>query len=185
VAPLRLFWGEQQATGTFVSVVCISFQNGVDRPRSAAEQPSAIMPAMHVARFASAAESAAAAAESNILEVQGQRIHLFKNTGSTGEVDLAAIYDACRVFHQIATREIRKFVVQTGFSIRMAADHGRTILLKSSGMDEGFWIGVVVIDIELDGFDEIGNALKGSASNAFSSDFSKPTLELLDEMLVA
>ena len=33
-----------------------------------------------------------------------------------------------------------------------------------------------MIDIKLDGFDEIGDALEGSASDAFSCDFSKPML---------
>ena len=48
-------------------------------------------------------------------------------------------------------------------------------LVDAFGPDEGFWIGVVVIDIKLDGLDEIGDALEGSASDAFG-DFSKPTL---------
>jgi hypothetical protein len=50
-------------------------------------------------------------------------------------------------------------------------------LVDTFGPDEWFGMGVVVIDIELDGCDEIGNAFKGTASNAFSCDFSKPTLD--------
>jgi hypothetical protein len=49
-------------------------------------------------------------------------------------------------------------------------------LVDAFGPDEWFWIGVV-IDIELDGCDEIGNAFKGTASNAFSCDVSKPALD--------
>ena len=50
-------------------------------------------------------------------------------------------------------------------------------MIDAFGPDEGFWIGVVVIDIELDGLDEIGDTCEGSASDAFSCDFSKPTLD--------
>lgn len=86
--------------------------------------------------YATAAESAAVPAEIGILEVQGQRLHLLKEAKSNGSVDLESLYDACRIFHRIATREIKRLVGQTEFSIRMAADYGRAFLLKSSGLDE-------------------------------------------------
>jgi hypothetical protein len=43
---IDLFWGEQQTTGTLVSVVCIFFQNGVYRPCSPIGATFGLMPAM-------------------------------------------------------------------------------------------------------------------------------------------
>jgi hypothetical protein len=54
--------------------------------------------------YATAAESAAMPAGIRILEIQGQRIHLLMETEPDGSVDLEFLYDACRVFHRIATR---------------------------------------------------------------------------------
>jgi len=50
-------------------------------------------------------------------------------------------------------------------------------LVDAFGPDEGFWVGVVLVDIKFDGSDEIGDAFEGSAADAFSCDFSKPTLD--------
>lgn len=70
-----------------------------------------------------------------ILEVQGGRIHLYVESAVPNEQLVRKLIRSCEVFHHIATREISKLAGKTSFSIRMAADHGRAILLRSNGED--------------------------------------------------
>lgn len=86
--------------------------------------------------FASAAESVGSASGMRILEVQGQRIHLYLEAANPTEDSVELLVMACRAFYRIAKREISQRVGDTPFSIRMAADHGRAILLRSVGDDQ-------------------------------------------------
>ncbi len=85
--------------------------------------------------YASAAESVSTLAEIQILEVQGQRLHLFRQADAPIPEITESMINACRVFYRIAIREIARFAGQEEFSVRMAADYGRAIFLRSSGDD--------------------------------------------------
>lgn len=85
--------------------------------------------------FASAAEAVGRVSGIRILEVQGPRLHLYLEAQVPTDADVRMLVQACRVFHQLATMEISQLVGDVDFSIRMASDHGRAILLRSTGED--------------------------------------------------
>ena len=49
-----------------------------------------------------------------------------------------------------------------------------------SGPDEGFGVGIVVIEVLLDGGFEFGDALEDTAANAVLGDPAKETLDLIE-----
>lgn len=85
--------------------------------------------------FAWAADSACEPNWLHILEVQGQRIHLFAESSAPNTQIVERLIRSCRNFHGLATREIARIAGKTPFSLRMAADYGRAILLRSTGED--------------------------------------------------
>lgn len=85
--------------------------------------------------FASSAEAVGRASGMRILEVQGPRLHLYLEAGTPTEADVRRLVQACRVFYQLATTEVSQLVGDVEFSIRMAADYGRAILVRSTGAD--------------------------------------------------
>lgn len=84
--------------------------------------------------YATAAEAIARSSGLRILEVQGQRVHLFRESGEPRR-EAEQVVDACRVFHDLATKKIQEIRRTLPFTIRMAADYGRAILLRSVGED--------------------------------------------------
>src|SRR5207248_11534684 len=84
--------------------------------------------------YATAAEAIARSSGLRILEVQGQRLHLFRESGEPRS-DAEQVVDACKVFHDLATKKIQEIRRTLPFTIRMAADYGRAILLRSVGAD--------------------------------------------------
>jgi hypothetical protein len=85
--------------------------------------------------LASAAEAVGRVSGMRILEIQGQRLHLYLEAQIPREAEVRKLVQACRVFYQLATAEIGRLIGDTPFSIRMASDHGRAILLRSTGDD--------------------------------------------------
>ena len=85
--------------------------------------------------YAWAAEAVCEADWLRVLEVQGQRLHLFAETSDTSPENVQRLIRSCRVFHGLASREINQIVQDEPFNIRMAADYGRAILLRSTGDD--------------------------------------------------
>src|SRR5260221_2334932 len=82
--------------------------------------------------FASAAESVGSTSGLRILEVQGQRLHLFLETDVPSPEIFDDLLQGCRVFHRLAKQEIGTLAGPAPFYIRMAADYGRAILLRST-----------------------------------------------------
>ena len=85
--------------------------------------------------YASAAEGAARAAGIRILEVQGRRLHLFRESIRAEASLTAEVLNACKVFFALASEQIGAIATGTPFTIRMAVDYGRAILLRSVGDD--------------------------------------------------
>src|SRR5579862_9058672 len=79
--------------------------------------------------YASAAEAVSDRSNTFILEVQGQRLHLFQQAETADDGALWQLIGACRVFHSLASAKIREIVPSQVFNIRMALDHGRAILI--------------------------------------------------------
>lgn len=84
--------------------------------------------------YASAAEAVGRAAQLRILEVQGRRIHLFRESSAPAR-DGQQVLDACKILHDLASVKIREIRGNLPFTIRMAVDYGRAILLRSVGDD--------------------------------------------------
>lgn len=84
--------------------------------------------------YATAADAIAQATGLRILEVQGLRLHLFRESKQPAK-DAEQVINACKVFHDLATTKIREIRRTLPFTIRMAADYGRAILLRSVGED--------------------------------------------------
>ena len=85
--------------------------------------------------LASAAEAVGRVSGMRILELQGQRIHLYLEAAIPTDATVRKLVEGLRVFYQLATAEIGRLVGDIPFSLRMAADHGRAILLRSIGDD--------------------------------------------------
>ena len=85
--------------------------------------------------YASAVDSICESGWLRILEIQGQRVHLFLETADVSDQNFERLVDSCRAFQNLATEEIGRIAGQIPFSIRMATDHGRAILLRSTGDD--------------------------------------------------
>lgn len=102
----------------------------------AGDEEAAVRTLEILQRYAWAADAVCEPDWLRILEVQGQRIHLFAETGDAGPDMVERLIRSCRVLHGLATHEIANLAGDASFSIRMAADFGRAILLRSTGVDD-------------------------------------------------
>lgn len=84
--------------------------------------------------YATAAEAIGRSSGLRVLEVQGQRLHLFRESNAPRR-DAQEVIVGCKMFHHLATAKIREIKQDLPFTIRMAADYGRAILLRSVGED--------------------------------------------------
>lgn len=138
--------------------------------------------------YATAAEATTLHANIRILEVQGTRIHLFKDLPTVSSDELEQTIEACRVFFQLATQQIRLIAGQEDFTIRMAADWGRAILLLSAGEDESE--SIVSLGIPANrpakhlaqavGNDGVPAGHLAFNANALTNPYGAPTWQLID-----
>jgi hypothetical protein len=84
--------------------------------------------------YAAAADAIAQSTGLRILEVQGARLHLFRESNQPKK-DAEQVVNACKIFHGLATSKIQEIRQTLPFMIRMAGDYGRAILLRSVGED--------------------------------------------------
>ncbi|MFL6519707.1 MAG: hypothetical protein ACJ8NS_05760 [Chthoniobacterales bacterium] len=85
--------------------------------------------------YASAADSVTSRSNIRLLEVQGQRLHMFREAEAATAIVTQEIVEACKAFYRVAVRHITALAPENAFAIRMAADYGRAILLRSGGDD--------------------------------------------------
>jgi hypothetical protein len=101
---------------------------------AAEDENSAYINLQILQAYATAADAVTRASNFRILEVQGQRLHLFRESNQP-QTDSREVIDACKVFYGLATKHIKNVKRDLPFTIRMAADYGRAILLRSVGED--------------------------------------------------
>jgi len=103
---------------------------------SAAESDEAAYRNLQILQaYVSAAESAGEVTGMTFLEVQGRRLHLFREAASADDELAEEVRRGCRAFYELARRKILDVAPGTEFTIRMALDYGRAILLRSVGDD--------------------------------------------------
>jgi hypothetical protein len=85
--------------------------------------------------YASAADSVTSLSKIRILEVQGQRLHMFREAEAPTPIATREVVQACKAFYRLAVRQITALASESAFTIRMATDYGRAILLRSGGDD--------------------------------------------------
>lgn len=84
--------------------------------------------------FASAGDATFTGSGMAILECQGQRLHfIFESDEPT--MDFDALMGTSKLFYKIAKREVANYAGKIPFTIRMAGDYGRALLLRSIGED--------------------------------------------------
>jgi hypothetical protein len=104
----------------------------VELRRSAGDEKAAAK-YLHILQvYAKAAESVCESDWLRILEVQGGRLHLY---AESSPAQVQRLIQSCRKFYRLATGGVSAIAGNTQFTIRMAADHGRAILLRSTGED--------------------------------------------------
>jgi hypothetical protein len=103
---------------------------------SAGDGKNALLYMQILQRYAEAAAALQQSAEIVILEVQGARLHLYRDAAFTTPELLEDVIEASHAFHAMACRSISEISGDIPFNIRMAADYGRAIMLRSAGQDE-------------------------------------------------
>lgn len=86
--------------------------------------------------YATAAEATGMAAGIYIFEVQGQRLHLFREGLVTAFEAEKIIVGFARAFSRVVSEKVSSICGGHAFHLRLAADYGRAVILCSSGDDE-------------------------------------------------
>src|SRR6266478_9534937 len=85
--------------------------------------------------YASVAEACGSQLGVEILEVQGERLHLFWELAvPTPNTELKLI-EFSRVFHALASQRIAEEAPGYEFTLRFAADYGRSLIVRTAGSD--------------------------------------------------
>lgn len=86
--------------------------------------------------YATAAQAAGDAAGFLIFEVQGQRLHLFREGQLSAQQAENIVVEFARTFHRLAEQKIAATAPRQAFHLRIAADHGRAVVIRSMGTDQ-------------------------------------------------
>lgn len=86
--------------------------------------------------YASTLETCASPLSMEILEVQGPRVHLFWPHLSPGPIEFESLKLFGSSAFYLIREQLTRVAPQLHFTLRMAADYGRTVLLRSSGKDQ-------------------------------------------------
>lgn len=127
----------QQADPPFADTTGIHIYSDLALPLkiAAGDDQDAVRLLQILQRYAEAAALLRSRTGTVILEVQGPRLHLFREEPVLTSRTVEDVVTACRAFHALATAAIKPVAGTTAFNIRMAADYGRAIMLRSAGED--------------------------------------------------
>ena len=85
--------------------------------------------------FASSAEACSRTLNMRILEVQGERLHLFRQLPAPTQNTETELITFARVFHALAISNIEKEAPGYRTTLRFAVDHGRSLIIRTAQLD--------------------------------------------------
>src|SRR5260370_3459370 len=126
------------APGVFADVWGIHFYSDLrlELELSASDHPlDASLYLRILQTYASVAEACGNQLGIQILEVQGERLHLLWELAAPSPNEGLKLIDFSRAFHALASRRIAEEAPGYRFSLRFAADYGRALIVRTAGRD--------------------------------------------------
>src|SRR5271165_6127705 len=85
--------------------------------------------------YASSAEACGSSLGIEILEIQGERLHLLWEVAVPRPNEGLKLIDFARAFYALASERIAEEAPGYRFSLRFAADYGRALIIRTAGRD--------------------------------------------------